>query len=178
MRTIAALLLVPGLALAGGKASGKVIGKTLEVKDALAMTGTGQGRQPILIIGLTNSAGLCDREKKGQDKANSIALVIQLNQLPEKKSEGFKAGDYGVFREGSNPTDRAFASAWFTTYDDKCSDHELAARTGKITLTAWDGKTAKGSFELDFGEGETLKGDFDAPKCDAPENPPSGGCQK
>lgn len=159
-----------GTSVAKARVDGKVKGRALEARDAIAYTMPAYQGMRILI---SDQGGTCGKVWKSDYKIRGIhALQIVI---AEDRGAPKTTGVYLV-NDGSSAR---FAVAGFVAYDDQCKeleggveDADTGAGGGKITLTEIEmqpGGHVAGTFELHLKGGEKLTGDFDAPICTKPD---------
>lgn len=166
-----------GLLLAaacGGSVEGTVGGHTLQVADAVfVLVHPKDQTEPVLEVLISDAPSICRR--LGTNTLPGGANNLQLAIIRAGTDGGLLSpapGPHEVL-EAVTFVEGAFGAAFFSNFDGRCR-RTLPSQTavgtgGRITLDSFDpAKAARGTFELTFGGGDTLKGRFDALRCVTP----------
>lgn len=157
---------------APGSMSGTVSGESLDVSDGLFSSKLGNGVEGGLIV-LTDQDNACDAIKANTLLKGSRGLGIILMQMNGDSLITPTVGEYNIVSGNGMPSDRFASASFLKSRDASCSSEiEQKASSGKITITEYDAaKGVKGSYSLNFANGDKVTGDFDVVLCETTTTP-------
>lgn len=175
MRTVMlAVAMVAAVGCAPGSVSGSVGGVTMNVADAVfAVLKSDAGKSEGLLVILADKPNICTSLKANREPKSATALTMMLYRVTQTDILAPDVGDYTVI--DSNPTSAGnYAGASFTRTDANCTNSlSASASSGKSGLIKVTGLKAEangnatGSFDITFGAGDKVTGNFNAAFCDA-----------
>lgn len=175
------LMAVSTLVLAGcaGSVNGQVGGISLAVSDAIfAILKDGSGKSTAALVVLGDKPKICDSLKANREPKSATALFFTLYRFSDTDYLSPDVGEYTTVAPGTPSTAGSFASATFSRTDSDCRSTLAAnAATGKsglIKLTNIKGEangTANATFDVTFGAGDKVTGNFNATYCDISQLP-------
>lgn len=103
-------------------------------------------------------------KKRNTEHASYTATYLEFGV---NGAGDIETGNYGItHRFGRTPPQSGrFATAATTVNDAQCNQARSVAASGSITVDSVDGSSLKGSFSIQFENGQLMTGDFDAPDC-------------
>jgi hypothetical protein len=167
-----------------GSVNGQVGGVSLTVADAIfAVLKDDAGKSTGLFVVLADKPKLCDSLKANREPKSSTSLVFALSRVSDTSFLAPDVGDYTVIDQ--NPTQAGnFAFGSFSRTDSNCtntlSTAAAGAKSGLVKLTALKGEAngvASASFDVTFGGGDKITGNFNASFCDISKLQPSPNCE-
>ena len=164
---------------AAESATGSIGGVTLDVAGAYSYFSVEDG-QPYGGVTLADLSNLCataiEITKHNSDFANARSLLLSF--APNNGAKALELGSYPVIAQ---PASGHFAQAQFAAHNAQCSGSATNAISGSIVLTNIDAVGLKGTFSLNFPDGDVLSGAFNAPACNellTTQQDPSAPAQK
>ncbi len=169
------MMAVPMLVLAGcaGSANGQVGGISLNVSDAIfAILKDNTGKSTAAIVIMADKPKVCDSLKANREPKTSTSLLLTLYRFSDTDYLAPDVGEYTTVDQ--NPTSAgSFASAFFTRTDSNCTNTIASSasrgKSGLIKLTNIKGEangTANATYDITFGAGDKVTGNFNATYCD------------
>jgi hypothetical protein len=174
------LMAVPMMVLVGcsGSVNGQVGGISLNVADAVfAVLKDDAGKSIAALVVLSDKPKICDSIKANREPKTATSLVFTLYRFSDTDYLAPDTGDYTTV--DTNPTSAgSFASANFSRTDSNCtntlSSSASRGKSGLIKLTNLKGETngaANATFDITFGAGDKVTGNFNATYCDISKLP-------
>lgn len=163
------------LAMAGcaGSVNGQVGGVSLNVSDAIfAILKNDQGKSTGMLVIMADKPKLCDSLKANREPKQSTALFMTMSRVTETDSLAPDVGEYTVI-DGIPSRAGNYSYASFSRTDANCtntlSSSTSGAKSGLIKVTNLKGEangSANATFDITFGSGDNVKGNFNATYCD------------
>ena len=174
------MMAVPMVAMLGcsGSVSGTVGGISLNVSDAIfAVLKDDMGKSIAAFVVMSDKPKICDSLKANREPKTATALLFTLYRFTDTAYLAPDVGEYTVVN--TNPTSAgSFASATFTRTDSNCTNtlaaNASAGKSGLVKLTNLKGEAngnASATFDITFGAGDIVKGNFNATFCDISKLP-------
>lgn len=173
MRRMLQAMSMVAMAGCSGSMNGTVGGISMSVSDAIfAILKDGGGKSIAAVVVMSDKPKICDSLKANREPKTATALSMTLFRFSDTDYLAPDVGDYTVV--DSNPTSAgSFASADFARTDSNCtntiSGNASGGKSGLIKVTAIKGETngnASGTFDITFGAGDKVTGNFNASYCD------------
>jgi hypothetical protein len=163
------------LAMVGcsGSVSGTVGGVSLSVSDAIfAVLKDDSGKSTGLFVVMADKPKLCDSLKANREPKSATSLIFSLSRITDTDYLAPDVGEYTVIDE--NPRNAGnFGFASFSRTDANCTNTLSAsastARSGLVKVTNLKGEVngnASATFDVTFGGGDKITGNFNATYCD------------
>jgi hypothetical protein len=161
-----------------GSVNGTVGGVNLSVADAIfAIIKDDAGKSIAAFLVMADKPKICDSLKANREPKTSTAMTITLFRFSATDYLAPDAMDYTVI--DTNPTGAgSYASANFSRTDSNCTntlaDSASSGKSGLVKLTNLKGETngtANGTFDITFGAGDKVTGNFNATYCDLSKLP-------
>lgn len=173
MKTLMAAVSMVALVGCAGSVNGTVGGVQLSVADAIfAILKDDAGKSAGAIVVLSDKPKICDSLKANREPKTATTMYTTLFRFSATEALAPDVADYTVI--DSNPTSAgAYAFAGFSRTDSNCTNTLSASassgKSGLVKLTAIKGETggtASGTFDITFGAGDKVTGNFNASYCD------------
>lgn len=173
MQKFVSAVLMMTLGGCAGSVSGTVGGVSLSVSDAIfAVIKDNDGKSRGAVVLLSDAPRLCENYKANREAKGSTNLLFTLYRLSDTDVLAPDVGEYTV--TGSDIKGAGFhAGAIFGRNDANCVNTIAStARDGKSglitvkSIKSEAGGGAGGSFDVTFGSGDKLTGNFNASYCD------------
>lgn len=169
------MMAVAALAMVGcsGSVSGTVGGISLNVSDSIfAILKDNSGKQTGALVFLSDKPKLCESLKANRTAKSATGLLMAISRSNNDGAIAPDVGDYTVIDQ--NPTSAGnFAFAGFSRTDANCENtiarDASQAKSGLIKVTTLKGEangSANGTFDITFGGGDKVTGNFNASFCD------------
>jgi hypothetical protein len=177
MKKMMTLLLGLTVALSGcsGSVNGTVAGFSLSVADAIfAVLKDQNGKATGALIVMADKPRICDSLKANREPKSSMGLSIAIARVSAMDSLAPDIGDYTVLSATQAPMNAGnFAYAGFNRNDTTCTStiapEAGSAKSGIVKVTNFKGEAngaANGTFDITFGSGDKVTGNFNATFCD------------
>ncbi|MFZ5445441.1 MAG: hypothetical protein ACOZQL_35950 [Myxococcota bacterium] len=173
MKRLMTMLLAVSMVGCAGSVNGSVGGVSLSVADAIFGTvKDNSGKIYAASIFMADKPKLCDSLKANRQPKQMTALQMTIIRTNDTE---FLAPDVGEYTVRDNPlTPNALsAGASFVRTDANCTNTLSAnatdAKSGLIKVTGFKAETngnAAGTFDITFGSGDKVTGNFNASYCD------------
>lgn len=165
------MLVVSGCA---GSVNGQVGGISLAVSDAIfAILKDSSGKSTGALIVMGDKPKICDSLKANREPKSSTGLFLTLYRFSETDYLSPDVGEYTTVAPGTQSSAGSFASAFFSRTDSDCrptiAGNASSGKSGLIKLTNIKGEangTANATFDITFGAGDKVTGNFNATYCD------------
>ena len=157
---------------ATGSMDGTVSGESLAVADGLFSTKLAAGLEGGLIV-LTDQSDACLALESRALLKGYRGLVIILMEMDGDSVVTPTAGEFNIISGNGMPSDRFASAAFVQRREASCaSEIDEKASSGKITVTTYNAaKGVKGSYELNFSNGDKVSGEFDVTLCETTTTP-------
>jgi hypothetical protein len=179
------LVVVGALLLNGcaGSVEGEVAGLRLRVADSIFWYALDTaGRVNGVFVTLADRPRLCEELKSNREQAQKTSLSFTLFTLTNSEVLPPQPGDYTVSDVPETPGN--FAYALFSRSDAACqptlSEPSGFGRSGLVKLDRIRGEkggNAVGTFDVTFGTGDRVTGNFNAEFCDIAVAPARPSCE-
>lgn len=174
------MLAIPMVMMAGcsGSMNGQVAGHSLSVADAIfAILKDDQGKATSAIVIMADKPKICDSLKANREPKTSTALFFTLFRFSDTDYLSPDAAEYTTV--DSNPNSAgAYAFASFQRTDSDCRNtvaiDASRGKSGLVKLTNIKGETggsANATYDVTFGAGDKVSGNFNATYCDITKLP-------
>lgn len=180
MRLTMAMVSMMAVAGCAGSVNGQVGGVSLSVADAIfAVLKDDAGKTTAALVILGDKPKLCDSLKANREPRSSTGLFLTMVRYNPDATD-FLAPDTGEYTVVDTPQSSGgnFTEATFTRTDSNCTNTLSASastgRSGLIKLTNIKGETngsANATFDITFGAGDKVTGNFNASYCDISKIP-------
>ncbi len=181
------MALVSMLMMAGcaGSVNGQVGGVSLSVSDAIfGILKDNSGKSAGMFVIMADKPKICDSLKANREPKQSTSLFFSMLRYTENfDTLAPDVGEYTVL-DGNVSKGGNYASSAFVRTDANCTNTlSLAtsgAKSGLIKLTNLKGETngsANGTFDVTFGSGDKVTGNFNATYCDISTIQPNPNCE-
>ncbi|HEY0882566.1 MAG TPA: hypothetical protein VGD87_13580 [Archangium sp.] len=166
-----------------GSVNGEVAGLRLSVADSIFWYALDtSGRVNGVFLTLADRPRLCEELKANREKAQKTSLSFTLFTLTQSEVLPPQPGDYTVSDVPETPGN--FAYALFSRSDAACqptlSEPSGFGRSGLVKLERIRGEkggNAAGTFDVTFGTGDRVTGNFNAEFCDIAVAPARPSCE-
>ena len=161
-----------------GSMSGTVGGISLNVSDAIfAVLKDDAGKSIGAFVLLADKPKICDSLKANREPKSSTSLALTVFRFSATDYLAPDVGDYTVV--DTNPTSAgSYAQGFFSHTDSNCTNtlagSAASGKSGLVKLSALKGETngtASGTFDITFGAGDKVTGNFNASYCDISKLP-------
>lgn len=180
------MMAVAALAMVGcsGSVNGTVGGISLNVSDSIfAILKDNSGKQTGALVFLSDKPRICESLKANRSAKSATGLLLAMSRSNNDGSISPDVGDYTVIDR--NPTSAGnFAFASFSRTDSNCdptlSNDASGAKSGIVKVTTLKGEAngnAVGTFDITFGGGDKVTGNFNASFCDISQVQPNPNCE-
>jgi hypothetical protein len=174
------MLAVATMAMVGcsGSMTGTVGGISLSVSDAIfAVLKDDAGKSIAAFVVMADKPKICDSLKANREPKTATALSLTVYRFSATDYLAPDVGDYTVV--DVNPTSAgSYSSATFSHTDSNCTNtlagSAASGKSGLVKLTSLKGETngtASGTFDVTFGAGDKVTGNFNATYCDISKLP-------
>lgn len=176
------MMAVAALAMVGcsGSMNGTVGGVSLNVADAIfAVLKDDSGKSFAAIVAMSDKPKMCETLKANREVKSSTLMVMTMFRYNSGASE-FLSPDVGEYTvvDSLQTNGGNFGNAGFTRNDSDCRQTVAATasrgKSGLIKLTGIKAETngnANGTFDITFGAGDKVTGNFNATFCDITKLP-------
>jgi hypothetical protein len=162
-----------GLSGCAGSVNGTVGGVQLSVADAIfGVFKDGSGKSTGAFVILADKPKICDGLRANRVPKSSTSLFFSLSRVTQTDVLAPDVGDYTVI-DGLPTAGGNFSYASFDRSDANCtntlSGSASSGKSGLIKVTNFKGETngtANGTFDVTFGAGDKVTGNFNATYCD------------
>lgn len=180
------MLAIPMVMLVGcsGSMSGQVAGHNLSVADAIfAVLKDNSGKSTGLLVVMADKPKICDSLKANREPKQSTALFLSMSRVTDTDTLAPDVGEYTVI-EGFPTKAGNYAYSTFSRSDANC-DNTVApsardAKSGLVKLTnlkAEANGAANATFDITFGSGDKVTGNFNATYCDVTNIQTNPNCE-
>jgi len=173
MRLTMAMVSMMALVGCSGSVNCQVGGVSLNVSDAIfAVLKDNAGKSTGLLVIMADKPKICDSLKANREPKQSTALFMSMSRVTDTDTLAPDVGEYTVI-EGFPTKAGNYAYASFTRTDANCtntlSSATSGAKSGLIKVTNLKGEAngnASATFDITFGSGDKVTGNFNASYCD------------
>lgn len=172
-RILVAAVSMMALVGCAGSVNGTVAGNNLAVADAVFAVLKSDGKAVALFVALADKPNVCDSLKANREAKNSTTLTMAFSRTSGLEVLAPDVGDYTVAESAFRLGDGNKAQGSFNRYDSTCEDtiatEKRVSKSGLIKVTnlkSEQGGTANGTFDITFGSGDKVTGNFNATYCD------------
>jgi hypothetical protein len=180
------MAVVSMLALVGcaGSVNGQVGGVSLSVSDAIfAVLKDNSGKSTGLLVIMADKPKLCDSLKANREPKQATSLFLTMSRVTDTDTLAPDVGEYTVI-EGFPTKAGNYAYSSFARTDANCtntlSSSTSGAKSGLIKVTNLKGETngsANATFDITFGSGDKVTGNFNATYCDVSQIQNNPNCE-
>lgn len=178
MKRLLAVVSMVAMAGCSGSMTGTVGGVSLNVSDAIfGVLKDDAGKSFAAYVVMADKPKICDNLKANRNPKTATSLALTLYRFSATDFLSPDVGEYTVI--DTTPAGAgSYASADFTHSDSDCrntlADSAASGKSGLIKLTSIKGETngsANGTFDITFGAGDKVTGNFNASYCDLSKLP-------
>lgn len=173
MKRLMTLVMAVSMVGCSGSVNGSVGGVSLSVADAIFGTIKGNdGKIFAATVFMADKPKLCDSLKANRQPKQMTALQITFLRTSDTEFLAPDVGEYTV-RDNVLTPNSLSAGASFARTDANCTNTLSAnatdAKSGLVKVTNFKAETngnAAGTFDITFGSGDKVTGNFNASYCD------------
>jgi hypothetical protein len=156
------------------------------VSDAIfAVLKDDAGKSTGLFVVMADQPKLCESFKANREPKKATSLTMIMSRVTDNDVLAPDVGEYTAISFPSAPTQAGnYSYAQFQRYDDNCtntlSPSASDAKSGLIKITNLKGETngvANATFDITFGAGDKITGNFNATYCDITKIQPNPNCE-
>ncbi|MFT3706646.1 MAG: hypothetical protein QM817_03170 [Archangium sp.] len=156
-----------------GSVNGSVGGVNLSVADAIfAVLKDNQGKTTGAIIVLADKPKICESLRANREPKSSTSMFMSISRITDTDALAPDVGEYTVI-QGLPSGAGSFSYAGFSHGDSNCtntlSSSASSGKSGLVKVTNFKGDSsgsANGTFDITFGAGDKITGNFNATFCD------------
>lgn len=182
-KLMTAAVLLAGLSGCPGSVNGTVGGVQLPVSDAIFAVLKDNGKTVGAAVYLSDKPKLCDSLHANRETKQATSMLFLLSRTTTSDVLAPDVGDYTVIEFGrAEAGNRTYS--FFSRTDANCtntiSSTASGGKSGLVKLTNFKpetGGSANGTFDVTFGAGDKVTGNFNATFCDITEVPANPNCE-
>lgn len=167
-----------------GSVNGTVGGVNLSVADAIfAVLKDDAGKSLAALVFLADKPKLCDSLKANREPKQATSLVLAMARY--NANGEVLAPDVAEYTVNNSPTSGGdYATGYFARTDANCTNtlanDAATGKSGLVKVTNFKGDStgsANGTFDITFGSGDKVSGNFNATYCDISKIQTNPNCE-